>query len=271
MGMTPNSSAGDPNVRLVSEDQGTEPSAEVAANFGKIDFAHLPLRQMQNLGGERTRGFQIIATQSAMNKVHEHGDSSPRSEVCGVLVGNVYCDQTGPFVLIEHIVVGRATSGDAGHVTFTADTWQHIHSEMDRLYSDHRIVGWYHTHPGHGLFLSEMDLFLHTSFFGLPWQVALVYDPQLLEDGMFSTNAGMAERNAFLIEADEQPIARPSKPKLPPAPKPRKKSYFWTRLRNCMLGFIGLVMFSGAGFSAGKLIQMQHLQLPQWIRNMAQF
>jgi proteasome lid subunit RPN8/RPN11 len=260
--------ARDPSVRLLPDEEVRMPDAE--PGLGEIDFANLPVRQMQNLNGVRTGAFQIIATQSAMNKIHEHGDSSPRSEVCGVLVGNVYCDQAGPFVLVENMVAGKATSADAGHVTFTAATWQHIHSEMDRSYADHRIVGWYHTHPGHGLFLSEMDLFLHNSFFGLHWQVALVYDPQLLEDGMFSTTAGMARRNDYLIEGDETPYVRPTAQKPAPA-KEHKKTYFWQRLRNFTLGIIGLVMFSGVGISLGALVRMQHVQLPLWIRQMAQF
>ena len=48
---------------------------------------------------------------------------------------------------------------------------------MDAEHSEERIVGWYHTHPGFGIFLSGMDLFIQDHFFNLPWQVAFVYDP----------------------------------------------------------------------------------------------
>ena len=39
------------------------------------------------------------------------------------------------------------------------------------------IVGWYHTHPDFGIFLSHHDLFIHQHFFAQPLQVAYVVDP----------------------------------------------------------------------------------------------
>lgn len=38
-------------------------------------------------------------------------------------------------------------------------------------------MGWYHSHPGFGLFLSDYDAFIQQNFFGAPGQVALVVDP----------------------------------------------------------------------------------------------
>src|SRR5579872_4904375 len=125
---------------------------------GGIDFAHLQHVKMSDLNGPRTPSFQFIVRQSAMNRIFAHGDSNSRVEVCGVLVGDVYRDDTGAFTLVEHIIEGQAATGSAGQVTFTADTWQHIQVLMDKQYPDLRIVGWYHTHPGHGVFLSDMDI-----------------------------------------------------------------------------------------------------------------
>jgi len=42
---------------------------------------------------------------------------------------------------------------------------------MDKVEQDpagSQIVGWYHTHPAFGLFLSEYDLFIHRNFFADP-------------------------------------------------------------------------------------------------------
>ncbi|MDX1908566.1 MAG: Mov34/MPN/PAD-1 family protein [Bacteroidia bacterium] len=39
-----------------------------------------------------------------------------------------------------------------------------------------RLIGWFHTHPGHTPYLSETDLILHDRFFREPYQVALVLD-----------------------------------------------------------------------------------------------
>ena len=90
-------------------------------------------------------------------------------------------------------------------VTFTAETWTHIQDVMDRQYPDLRILGWYHTHPGHGIFLSDMDLFIHKNFFSLPWHLAFVFDPQHMEEGLFAWRAGNMVVESFVVQKDVAP------------------------------------------------------------------
>jgi len=252
---------------------------------GGVDFARLPRRELIKLGGPRTASFQVVIRQSALNRIHLHGDSSPRAEVCGILVGDVYRDDTGPFLLVEHVIEGQSAASSAGQVTFTADTWQHIQVLMDKRYPDLRIVGWYHTHPGHGVFLSEMDVFVHESFFGLPWQAALVYDPRSGEEGIFNARHGRPERLDPIIEADEPATAAAPSPVLSPAtaesltpesPLPRTPAMYTRKPRRrtipigrCVLGVIGIALFVIMGGLLGLLIRMQHIQIPYWIQNMA--
>jgi proteasome lid subunit RPN8/RPN11/LysM repeat protein len=49
------------------------------------------------------------------------------------------------------------------------------------LKAGEEIVGWAHTHPGFGVFLSNFDKEQHQRFFPLPWQVAYVMDTQAQE------------------------------------------------------------------------------------------
>ena len=70
-------------------------------------------------------------------------------------------------------------------MTFTHETWAHIYRVKDRDHPDSRIVGWYHSHPGFGVFLSSDDLFIHENFFSAPHQIAWVYDPHSDEQGCF--------------------------------------------------------------------------------------
>jgi hypothetical protein len=49
-------------------------------------------------------------------------------------------------------------------------------------------VGWYHTHPRMGIFLSGYDTWLHDHFFPHPWQVALVVEPHTGAGGFFVRN-----------------------------------------------------------------------------------
>lgn len=253
-------------------------------NFsGGINFEHLQRVKIGQLSGPRTATFQFVFRQSALNRVHVHGDSSPRAEICGVLVGDVYRDEIGAFALIEHIIEGQASTSSAGQVTFTADTWQHIQTLMDKQYPDLRIIGWYHTHPGHGVFLSEMDVFLHESFFGLEWQCALVYDPRSGEHGLFNSRKGQSHRLEFLTEADEDESTHRSRAAALPAaaagasptanpragtPANPGKNRFWFNFGRFFLAIFGLLLFTCMGALLGLLIRMQHLTLPDWIQRM---
>jgi proteasome lid subunit RPN8/RPN11 len=113
----------------------------------------------------------------------------------------------GPYLHIEHCIRGDSAKGRSTNVTFTAETWQHIQETMDRSYPDKKIVGWYHTHPGFGIFLSDMDVFICDNFFNLPWQVAFVYDPLGGDEGNFVWRAGKPKRERMLIEDDVTPLA----------------------------------------------------------------
>ncbi len=163
----------------------------------------------------------VIFKQSVLNDIRTHGRSAPDIEVCGVLVGNVYHDTMGPFVFIEANIRGNFSAGKNAQVTFTAETWTHIQDVMDRQFPDLRILGWYHTHPGHGIFLSDMDLFIHKNFFSLPWHLAFVFDPQHLEEGLFAWRTGNMVVESFVVQkdvaADTMRVAR-RVPEQPPAP-----------------------------------------------------
>jgi proteasome lid subunit RPN8/RPN11 len=153
----------------------------------------------------RHKWFQTVVRQSALNNIHEHGLESPDVEVRGVLVGGAYRDDYGEFVYVRHIIRGKDAPATAASVTFTSETWTHLHEQLEDRHPDDRILGWYHTHPNHGISLSGMDKFIHESFFNLSWQVAYVHDPIRLEDGLFRWKRGSVRQTRFMIEADSRP------------------------------------------------------------------
>jgi len=117
-----------------------------------------------------------------VRQIRQHARSENKTEVCGVLIGR----ETGEGIEIAACITGvKATQGGA-HVTFTQDTWEHIYKIKDKEYPNERILGWYHSHPGFGVFLSDQDTFIHKNFFSSPRQVAWVYDPHSDEEGCFA-------------------------------------------------------------------------------------
>src|ERR1700722_17807705 len=138
-----------------------------------------------------------ISTEVA-RQIRQHARSNRTIEICGVLIGS----ETDNATTIEACIAGANAEQGGAHVTFTQDTWEHIYKIKDRDYPDGRIVGWYHSHPGFGVFLSDHDTFIHKNFFSSPNQVAWVFDPHSDEEGCFGWKNGRLERVAQFAFVD---------------------------------------------------------------------
>ncbi len=139
-----------------------------------------------------TVSYRITIAPTAYNAICKHAGENTTLELCGVLVGEMYKDENGPYLEITDIIRGEHATNEGMQVTFTHETWAHISEIKDSKFSNKRIVGWYHTHPGFGVFLSDQDLFIHNNFFNQPWQVAFVIDPVDNKEGFFIWNDGKA-------------------------------------------------------------------------------
>ncbi len=191
----------------MSDDASNTEEAKVEPDAPPRDTSQLLItdwerREVPATADLREKRFQVVLRQSVLNQVHRHGLAANDIEICGVLVGNVYHDSSGVWLYVEYAIEGNHAAERAAQVTFTADTWAHIQSIMDRDYPEKRILGWYHTHPGFGIFLSDMDVFIQENFFPEAWQVAFVYDPKAAEEGAFVWKNGKPQPDPFLVEAD---------------------------------------------------------------------
>jgi len=176
--------------------------APSALDGERIDLAGVPERRAPVGPRTRRRKFQAVYSPEVLEQIQRHGQEATEVEICGVLIGNVYRDAGGPWLHVESSIRGDSAEGRETQVTFKAETWEYIQREMEEKYPDKRIVGWYHTHPGFGIFLSGMDLFIQEHFFNLPWQVAFVYDPIGGDAGSFVWRRGKSQRERFLVEVD---------------------------------------------------------------------
>ncbi len=137
------------------------------------------------VGSPKEGELRIYLDRRAYRKMREYGGSDTSRELAGVLVGRACEDEKGPFVVVEEFIEAREARSHRSSVTFTHEAWGEIFKTMDERYPEKRIVGWFHTHPGFGVFLSGHDRFIHQHFFKEPWQVAYVLDPVAEEDGFF--------------------------------------------------------------------------------------
>ena len=131
---------------------------------------------------ERALRRVIVLDDAIGDEIYRHVFRSLDREVGGVLVGR-------PADHYSVAVCGAIPALDAvqraAAVTFTHDAWEQVHQELDRRFAGEQIVGWYHSHPGFGIFLSDADQFIHRSFFDSWWQFAHVIDPLSRQEGTF--------------------------------------------------------------------------------------
>jgi proteasome lid subunit RPN8/RPN11 len=147
----------------------------------------------------------IFLDRRAADAIERHALSDTSVELGGILLGKECLDQqTGqPFVWITHSLEAKHYANTQASFTYTHDSWEEITRQRDQKFPDFDIVGWYHTHPSFGIFLSHHDLFIHQHFFAQPLQVAYVVDPINQTRGFFHWhNGGMVQVAGYHLVAD---------------------------------------------------------------------
>jgi proteasome lid subunit RPN8/RPN11 len=82
----------------------------------------------------------------------------------------------GRFIAITTILPAPHARSSRAHIDIGPDDWMDIYRRMAQLPGE-RLLGWYHSHPGLSLWLSNTDCETQRNVFGADWQVALVLDP----------------------------------------------------------------------------------------------
>lgn len=157
----------------------------------------------------RSTPFRVYFDPQTYQQMIAHATEDVSVEICGVLVGDWGRDPDGPFVTIRNYVRCDSASKKFAEVTFTHESWSHINKEMDTKFQEQRIVGWYHSHPNFGIFLSDRDLFIQQNFFSGPGQIALVIDPVRKIEGVFEWRKGNAVPTPHFWVGDRVLLAPP--------------------------------------------------------------
>ena len=140
--------------------------------------------------GQPGSGLRAFVSYPCLKQMLAHGQRQPNREVGGVLLGSICRSRRGLVTTTAEAVPAARTEADRGHVTFSHQSWEEIYSYLDSLAQDLQIVGWYHTHPGFGVFFSHHDRFIQENFFASPGQLGVVIDPVTRMVGSFWYSAG---------------------------------------------------------------------------------
>ncbi|QDV77625.1 Mov34/MPN/PAD-1 family protein [Botrimarina mediterranea] len=198
--------------------------------------------------------FRLHFRPAARDKMLSHAGADAAIEICGVLVGRLLKDGDGPYVVVEDCVCCDTATSKFAEVTFTHESWSQINQEMDTKFTDKQIVGWYHSHPNFGVFLSDRDRFIHEHFFSGPGQVAYVIDPVRNEEGVFiwrnGTTAALPHYwvgdSIRLTQLHEYSVRRPeTEQENPPAGRPSTAEAAW------FTGLVPLLLLSALAFLLG--------------------
>jgi proteasome lid subunit RPN8/RPN11 len=214
---------------------------------------------------EMSSEYRVHITEDAYLQMKSHASTTTEVELCGVLLGDVRRDNLGFFLTIDAVIEGKHANNYGAQVTFTHQTWDHIHAIKDKQFPNKKIVGWYHTHPGFGVFLSGMDVFIQENYFNVPFQVAIVIETKAHEEGCFAWVEGkstplsrywVGNREVHLVTGKAEPVsmmpddaprgtaAAAAAAQISPfggEPLPRAGSYLLPVLMSCAALLIGMM------------------------------
>lgn len=147
--------------------------------------------------------IKIYIKQNVYKEIEKFSKEDTSHERGGILMGDYAEINNKKNVIISGFIEARYTDASASTLTFTHETWNYIHKEHERLYPEKKILGWQHTHPNYGIFLSDYDIFIQKNFFNLSCQIAYVVDPIAGTRGFFQWKNDKVEKaNGFYIFDD---------------------------------------------------------------------
>jgi proteasome lid subunit RPN8/RPN11 len=137
-----------------------------------------------------------------LQSLRDFASSDLSYELGGVLVGRVGKASRRMFVQIQHFIPATKGISRRASFEFTNEAQQEIHEVMESRFKDLRIVGWFHTHPGYGVFLSSADQFIDQHYFKEKYHIAIVIDPtkEEVDVGAFVWNLEKERVRVPLIE-----------------------------------------------------------------------
>lgn len=136
----------------------------------------------------RDSSFQVYITSYVANQVWQHLNETPKLESGGVLIGHPFqCidDPTITFVVIVDALRMDSGNRSIGHYTVGPAEIVDVRAIIERDYAGLKVVGWYHSHPGHGVFLSQQDMQIVQSIYNAEWHLAWVLDTFSRQNAFF--------------------------------------------------------------------------------------
>lgn len=129
--------------------------------------------------------FNINIASIALDRIS--ADVRRPYERIGLLIGTFLNDG----LWVNDVVIGGGSDSETSCM-LSANKLARVADDIVRGKIDGRIVGWYHSHPGYGIFMSETDLATHSKLLQFsPFVIALVVDPEINQFGAWALEPGV--------------------------------------------------------------------------------
>lgn len=183
---------------MANKKKATTPKAKEAEKQSVL-LSSLP-QNILKIGGHVEEDKNIYISQAAYKAIHNFTKDKLENESGGMLMGYTLEGAGKTNIIIDGFIEGKHSEATPTTLKFTHETWEYVHAEADKKYPEYKIIGWIHTHPSFGIFLSEYDKFIQQNFFNGENQVAYVVDPiQKTEGFYFWINEKIEKCNGFYI------------------------------------------------------------------------
>ena len=173
----------------------------ITYKFEDLNISEYPLNYETVGALNENERFSIFIHQNVIEEIDSFLISDVYNECGGVLLGKAFRTESNKlFVIVDNFIIAKSTKSSISRLTFTHDTWEGINNELEMYHKDDIILGWFHSHPGHGVFISGYDIFIQENFFNEEFMIAYVYDPVNNERAFFQWIDGqIVKSNGFNI------------------------------------------------------------------------
>ncbi len=141
--------------------------------------------------------FDVYVAAEALEAAEEHfrQASWDGKEALGLLLGRAFLHGGRPYAVADEYVTAQ-NDATAVSVRFSREAFSQL---SEKLSDGKQVVGWIHSHPDYGCFLSHTDMATQEAFFNEPYHFAMVVDPVRREKQCFKVQGSRYVPVSFAV------------------------------------------------------------------------
>jgi proteasome lid subunit RPN8/RPN11 len=139
--------------------------------------------------------LRIYVLEHVIDQINQQALADYSLESGGILIGHPFYNISNPkqkFVIITDCVQTHSDNKSGTHFTVMPEELIKARDRTENEFPGLIVVGWYHSHPGLGVFLSSQDMQIVKSIYNADWHVAYVIDHIKKQHGFFYGSKGIA-------------------------------------------------------------------------------